>query len=53
MKKCIQCGDGFSEERPYDHCMKKECVDAWIIEKRSHMAIDLISKSGFRIVYKD
>ena len=53
MKKCIQCGDEFSKERPYDHCMKQECVDAYIIERRSHMAIDLISKSGFRIVYKD
>lgn len=52
---CTHCGDELSPARAeiYQHCMKQECVDAYIIERRSHMAIDLISKSGFRIVYKD
>ena len=53
MKSCIYCGDEFSDERPYDHCMKQECVDTYIIGRRRNMAIDLIPKSGFRVVYKD
>lgn len=52
MKSCIFCGDEFTEERPYDHCMKQECVDTWMIERRRNMAVDLIPKSGFRVVYR-
>ena len=53
MKTCTFCGDQFSEDRPYDHCTKQECVDTWLVERRSRMAIDLIPKSGFRLVYRE
>jgi hypothetical protein len=32
--------------------VKQDCVDAWMVERRSRMAIDLIPKSGFRLVYR-
>lgn len=57
MKKkcCIHCGDDLTPERAevYEHCMKKDCVDAWMVARRRNMAIDLIPKSGFRIVYRN
>jgi hypothetical protein len=53
MKNCVQCDAEFSDERPYDHCMKQECVDAWLIQRRGRMAIDLTPKSGFRPVFRE
>lgn len=52
-KTCVRCGDEFPAERPYDHCTKPECVDTWRIERRSNMAINLIPKSGFTVVYRN
>jgi len=53
MKKCVHCGDEFPAERPYEHCTKANCVATWKVERRSNMAISLIPKSGFTVVYRN
>lgn len=52
-KRCVRCGDKFPAARPYEHCTKQDCVTAWKTERRSSMAINLIPKSGFTVVYRN
>ncbi|NUS02021.1 MAG: hypothetical protein HOV97_05590 [Nonomuraea sp.] len=47
------CGDKFPAARPYDHCTKDECVSSWVTQRRATMAINLIPKSGFTLVYRN
>jgi hypothetical protein len=53
VKTCIFCGAEFTKKRRYDHCTAPDCVTMWKQERRSHMAIALLPKQGFQIVYKN
>lgn len=51
MRTCVYCGAEFSDERPYSHCAKPDCVATWKHERRAGMGITLLPKQGFEIVY--
>lgn len=52
MKVCIYCDSEFPDGRPYDHCMADECVTIWKQRRRADMAIALLPKQGFTVVYR-
>jgi hypothetical protein len=51
--KCRFCQGKVPKARAkiYQHCTTSKCVEAFVRERRSRMAINLIPKSGFQPVF--